>query len=274
MKKWMKTIRVASAIALAAGGTAAFAQQDVGDAERMDNQEGWMETYDSDEMMESDVQPTQPQTNIDVNVNEGTGGSGQQMEAVQVQPVERESRRDSLKASSATHMPFSLKVGGGIEGQGQALDDVLAPGPLWTASVGVQPLNFLGIELGYTGSAHELDTRLTGENNDGAINGADIVRNGGHAVATIGLPTPVIQPYAVGGVGIDRYDYRAAETAQFQDDTAGRAPIGGGLRAAVGPVTADARATYNVLFEQEFAPQIPNSEANTYNVSLNLGARF
>lgn len=260
-KRTMKSWAMAGAVALAVTGSAAFA----GDEEWKSSSDVPMQ-HDS---MSQDSSLQQPETNVNVNVDADDSDAQIAMQRDQ----EKQERKKWLSASRGGNYPVQLKVGGGVEGQTEVLADRMASGPMWSAALSAQPLNFLGIEAAYTGSTHEIDNNLTGAENDGAVNGADFVRNGGQIAATLAIPTPVIQPYAIGGVGIDRYDFRGA-TAGFQDDTAGRAPVGGGIRAAVGPVVADARATYNVLFDQEFIPDVGNTQGGTYDVGLHVGARF
>jgi hypothetical protein len=113
--------------------------------------------------------------------------------------------------------------------------------------------------------------------------GADIVRNGVNAVATLGLTATPVQPYLLGGFGVSRYSVRDdLEALGFKSDTSGRIPLGGGLRTHVGQFTADARFDYNVLVNENFARTVnPNTvagvssvNAGAYQGSLQLGATF
>jgi len=186
--------------------------------------------------------------------------------------TKKEHRHAVGQPSSAYNLPGIVTVGGGIEGQTGDLSAQLRPGPTWGAALAVQPLTFMGVEAAYSGATSNLDNRISGGNNNGLANGADVVRNGGQAAVTILAPTPVIQPYALGGVGIDRYNFRG-DSPVFKDDTAGRVPLGGGLKANLGHFVADARGTYNVLFDDNFSNTSPN-RGGTYDIALNLGARF
>src|SRR5690606_11564305 len=104
------------------------------------------------------------------------------------------------------------------------------------------------------------------------------------AVATVGLTPTSIQPYILGGVGLNRYNVRAGDGAGgFRDDTNGNVPLGAGLRTHIGDFTADARLNYNVLFNNDFAPAgesevlgVDNvtSGGGRYNGMVRLGTTF
>ncbi|MBX5480358.1 MAG: hypothetical protein IRZ16_00715 [Myxococcaceae bacterium] len=171
--------------------------------------------------------------------------------------------------------PLSLKVGGGFESQSGDLAEKLRTGPMWSASISGQALPWLGAEATYTGSTHEVDRRLLGTTG-GAVNGADFVHNGASVAATVNLPSRIIQPYGLAGIGFDRYNFRGANGPAFRDDTAGRVPLGAGLRSSMGALTADLRFNYNILFSQNFARStvVNDGPGGTYDVGLNVGARF
>ncbi len=168
---------------------------------------------------------------------------------------------------------LSFNVGGGVEGYTGQLNDRINPGPTWMATLDMQALPWLSGELGYTGAVNEVDNRVaTGE---GIANGADIVRNGGHIAAAFNIPTPIVQPYALAGIGFDHYDARGGAELGYRDDNAGRVPLGGGLRANVAGLNADARFTYNALFSDEVSsPGNVRTTGGGYTASLQIGGRF
>lgn len=276
LKKWA----LAGAIVVAGYGTAAMAQdQDVDQGmggsgtETMTHEQSESFHQQSTDINNPDLSQQQPpvvapETNVTVETGQpGAISSSQEMS-------KREMRRQNkeLKPSSASNFPGIITVGGGLEGQTGDLADALRPGPTWGAQVAVQPLSVMGIEGQYTGATSNVDTRISGGNNNGLANGADVVRNGAAANVTLLAPTPVIQPYALGGVGIDWYDYRGTAPV-LRDDTAGRVPLGGGLKANLGQFVADARGTYNILFSDNLVQSNPG-RGGLYDFSLNLGARF
>jgi hypothetical protein len=163
-------------------------------------------------------------------------------------------------------------VGGGVEGYSGSLAPAINPGPTWGARAAIQPHRIIGVELGYSGAVNEIDNGR-GQAlfmGSGATGGADIVRNGGEAVATVALTTLPFQPYLLGGVGMSWYDVRGGQGEGFSDDRVGNVPVGLGFRGHAGPFTTDARFNYNVLFDQQLA----DTAGGKYTATLNLGAAF
>jgi len=279
MKMNVRRWALAGAIAACGYGTAALADDPSSTTSTTIQQEPLNDQSDmsqnKDQLAPDYMAPPDYQTNVTTTTTSGaaaapsTGGSGTRPEYVTM--TKKEHRHAVGGPSSAGYLPGILTVGGGVEGQTGDLSNQLRPGPTWGASLAVQPLSFMGLEAAYSGATANQDNRLSGGNSDGLANGADIIRNGGQAAVTVLAPTPVIQPYALGGIGIDRYNYRG-DSPVFKDDTAGRVPVGG-LKANLGHFVADAQGTYNVLFDDDFSNTNPN-RGGTYDIALNLGARF
>lgn len=175
------------------------------------------------------------------------------------------------KESDANMRGLTWLLGGGVEGYTGALAPQVNAGPAWGVTVALKPSKVLGLELGYTGAVNEIDTSHAAT--AGAdVSGADIVRNGGQAVATVGLTAAPVQPYLLGGVGINRYNVRAPAGSGFRSDTSGSIPLGGGVRTHVGNFTADARLGYNVLFDNEFATRVETQAVpGTTEATINGG---
>ncbi len=173
---------------------------------------------------------------------------------------------------------ITFLAGGGVEGYTGSLAPRIGPGASWGVTVGLQPLKVLGVELGYTGAAND----LRNSNLYPGGKGPDIVRNGGQAVLTLGLPF-AIQPYILAGVGFSHYSVRTGiKAAGFKDDTSGLIPLGAGVRAHVFHLTVDARFVYNVIFSQRFADRVnPQSiigihsiDAGSWRTMLQIGSTF
>jgi hypothetical protein len=173
---------------------------------------------------------------------------------------------------------ITFLAGGGVEGYTGSLAPRIGPGASWGVTVGLRPLKVLGLELGYTGAAND----LRNSNLYPGGKGPDIVRHGGQAVLTLGLPTAV-QPYILGGVGLSHYSVRSGiQAAGFHDDTSGLIPLGAGVRAHIFHFTVDARFVYNVLFSQGFTdranPQsivgIKSIDAGSWRTLLQIGSTF
>lgn len=175
---------------------------------------------------------------------------------------------------------LTVLAGGGVEGYTGELAPQINPGPSWRVTAAVKPTKVLGIEIGYSGAVNNLKgNQVAGING----RGADIVRNGVDAVATLGLSETPVQPYLLGGFGVSRYSVRdEINSLGFQSDTSERIPLGGGLRTHMGQFTADARFDYHVLVNEKFATTVgPNSvagvnsvSAGSYQGSLQVGATF
>jgi hypothetical protein len=180
-------------------------------------------------------------------------------------PVSGREARTGMEAAN-------LRVGGGIEGLSGNLDSALTTGPMWGAALGIQPLSWLGAELSYSGSSHEVDSDFLPVDSDGAVAGADFLRHGGSAALTINAPTYGLQPYALVGVGIDSYSWRGEPSVAFRDDVSGRVPVGAGLRSELGAFVSDLRFNYNMLFDQDFAGV--GSNGSTWDLGLQVGAQF
>jgi hypothetical protein len=162
---------------------------------------------------------------------------------------------------------LSVMVGGGVEAYTSSLANSLYPGFGWGVTVGTQPLRWLGAEVAYSGAANN------------AVNSAGfsalpagIVRNGTQAAVSVNLPTSLIQPYALAGLGVDWYSAWAGSVG-LRNDVGGRVPLGGGFRARMGDFTADLRGEYDVIFDANFAPSAVN-RGDAYRAMLQLGGRF
>ncbi|WP_426750874.1 hypothetical protein [Myxococcus sp. Y35] len=171
--------------------------------------------------------------------------------------------------SSADMRGLTFLIGGGVEGYTSALGSDINPGLGYGVTVAIKPSKVLGIELGYSGAINNFDERVL----TGSTSGPDLVRNGAHAVATLGLGAAPLQPYVLGGVGLSRYNVRAP-TLAFSDDTVASVPVGGGLRLHMGSFTADARVQYNFLIDQEFAANAPPGDVTIGDRNFNSGGSY
>jgi len=175
------------------------------------------------------------------------------------------------KRETADTRGLTVMLGGGVEGYTGDFAPGINPGPAWGVTAALKPSKVLGIELGYSGAVNEIDNVGAGE---GVANGADIIRNGGHAALTLGLTSTGFQPYLMGGIGINKYDVRGAGTsAGYSSDVSGSVPLGGGVRTHIGNFTADARFGYNVLFDNDLAA-VQGTELAGQDTTLGAGGRY
>jgi hypothetical protein len=153
---------------------------------------------------------------------------------------------------------LSLMVGGGIEGFSRELGPRIRVGPAWGALIVFKPTSVLGIELGYTGAYNAFDmARLSGVSTPGA----NVQRHGGQVALSVALSATRVQPYVLGGVGIDRYVVSGTSDAGYASTTSGSVPLGGGVRAYLpGGFTLDLRGTYSFIFGRSFAEGVAAAE--------------
>ncbi|HEX5745238.1 MAG TPA: hypothetical protein VFZ09_03280 [Archangium sp.] len=191
----------------------------------------------------------------DIN-NDAFGGSGYDM---------KEKDEGQQKADMRG---LSVLVGAGVEGYTGGLAPEINPGPTVGVMAGLRPSKVFGLELGYSGSVNNLDADVGGS-------GPDIVRNGAVANVTLGLTAAPVQPYVLGGFGMNWYNIRNGQALGFTDDTSSRVPVGVGLRTHIGDFTADARVNYNILLNEDFAPAVTDRfTTGSYQGTLNLGGTF
>jgi len=232
----------------------------------------------------------EPKPGQDVTVQTGQGGAGLTPDQPVAQPAEpappaylptQPEPVVKEESSSSKHMRGVSVVGNaGVEGYTGSLAPRIDPGLTYGAALGLRPSKVFGVELGYSGAVNEVDT---GSSNINAATGADIVRNGGSAVATLGLTASPVQPYILAGVGVNDYRVRGATALLgFKNDVSGDVPVGAGVRTQVGAFTADARFGYHIPFDDQFAAGTAarsfvglNSEnAGRYQATVNLGSTF
>jgi hypothetical protein len=224
----------------------------------------------------------QPQSNA-LPQDDATGGSGiatpppsdftpsaDRAEPIEPLEVEEEEKNDTRG--------LTLLVGGGVEGYTGELAPQINPGATAGVRAAIKPSKVLGLELGYSGALNNIDTG-GGDVGEGAVDGPDLIRNGGQAVVTLGLFATDWHPYLLGGIGINDYNFRGGETLGYSDDTVGNVPAGLGFRGHVGDFTVDARANYNFLFDKEFAAGAESSggdfgEGGSYQGTISVGGTF
>lgn len=204
------------------------------------------------------LQPSYEVGSADISQHDtGLGGSG-----YEAKPVDQGQRKADMRG-------VTVLIGGGVEGYTGGYAPEINPGASAGALAAFKPSKVLGLELGYNGAVNNLDTDVPGS-------GPDIVRNSAQADITIGLTAAPLQPYVLGGYGLNWYNVRNGEALGFRDDTNSKIPVGLGLRTHIGDFTADARVNYNFLIADDFAPGVDNSDAmsGSYNGTLNIGGTF
>jgi opacity protein-like surface antigen len=268
----MKTL-MAGALTFTLWGGAALANEGYDEMDREERRSTEVEINDDTRMGGSWDEGRDAEIEVDRRDDAAVGGAwdeGRDRSAIVIE----EERIETERRTPANMRGVQVFVGGGVEGYTGNLAPEINPGVTWGAGVALKPTRVLGLELGYSGAANSVGAQELDN---------DIVRNGGSAVATIGLTGSPVQPYLLGGIGFDRYNVRGEATERFQDDTIGYVPVGLGLRTHIGSFTADARLTGDGLFNQGFAPQAgataltdigDSTPTARYNGMIRLGATF
>lgn len=146
----------------------------------------------------------------------------------------------------------SLQVGGGVADFTDAeLRDLTGVAGTWNARATVGTRSAIAGEIGYLGSASEIDAL-------GMDTSAAMVRNGLEANLRLSLPIVngpwMLAPYAFGGVGWTRYtlvnEGTNTSSVRGTDDVLS-IPFGGGLSANFKQFVLDARYSFYPAFDDE-----------------------
>lgn len=214
---------------------------------------------------------TQPST-------EGSGAVAAPPEATggqNVTVINPPAEADTEDKDKPANVGLSVAATGGVEGYTQSLAPRIRAGPAWGVNIGAQPSSRVGLELNYIGANNLVDD----PNTRAEAAGTRIIRNGGNVDLKISLAPTVVEPYVFGGIGLSRATVRNDVVGSgYQDDTFGQVPLGAGFNFNIGPVTAGGRFTYNLLFDQDFAPgSLEDPEGVTgdlYTGQIMLGGKF
>jgi hypothetical protein len=163
--------------------------------------------------------------------------------------------------------------GVGVERFASGVNDAVGPGFTWGVTVLGRPNQQLGLELGYNGAVNGVRGMASGAVDAG---GVDILRNGAHVAASLG-PAWRIQPYVLGGFGVNRFSVRGTggDAMGLRSDTAAAIPVAGGVRTNLGPIAADLRLDYNIGLGEGFAGNLTDSQnLGRYRGVLQVGGQF
>jgi hypothetical protein len=136
----------------------------------------------------------------------------------------------------------SLTVGAGISTfLDQDTRDFTQPGAGWAARMSIGTRELLGVELGYTGTAQEIDAL-------GLDNDAVLMSNGVDAALRLNFGSEsAMQPFLFGGLGWRHYNVTNADTntssIKDEDDVI-EFPVGAGLGFRAGGLALELRTTF------------------------------
>lgn len=168
----------------------------------------------------------------------------------------------------------SVFLKGGIGGYTGGLSDYTAAGPVWGVGVDLNPMRFLGLELGYDGSRNAItDARV--ENSGGS---AAAIRNGGSAMLKLAPPLiDRVKPYVGAGLGASLITISGETGGLYKSDLMEEVPLAAGVDFNSGALTAGFRGGYNILVDEGFADnaqEVGNPRGSMINISATLGGRF
>jgi opacity protein-like surface antigen len=168
-----------------------------------------------------------------------------------------------------TRVGLDVRVGvGGMTGE---LGGVTGVGPLLGITAGAQPWSALGIEAGYEGQRLPLDDARVAD-------GEAMYRHNVGLMAKVGpLLNDKYRPYVGAGVGLSYLNATDGADDLYRNDFVREVPLAAGLDYKLGNFYAGARASYRLMFGEEFADAAlmgQDPEGNLLNVGVTLGGRF
>jgi hypothetical protein len=145
-------------------------------------------------------------------------------------------------------------------------------GGSWELRLGIGTRSLAGVELAYTGSAHDVAT-------SGLDVDAYAIRNGVEGAVRLNAPLVMrrwtLAPFALLGLGWARYDLvnAAVNTSTVRGhDNVLVVPLGVGVGASFHGFMADARFTYRAAFDDQFLGR--GVDLHTWTVGANVGREF
>ena len=168
--------------------------------------------------------------------------------------------------------PVGVDVRAGLGGFTGDLGERTGIGPLVGIAAGAQPWRNLGIEAGYEGQRLPItDARI--------VDGEAMWRHNVSLLAKAGplVANEKIRPYVAAGVGVSYLN--ASENAEgvYDNDFIREVPLAAGVDYRVGSLFAGARASYRLVFGEEFIDSpntVEEADGNLVNFGVTLGGRF
>jgi hypothetical protein len=176
--------------------------------------------------------------------------------------VERERRRRRIA--------FVVLTGGAGNYVGD-LGRYTAIGAFWGVTLGMQPLPYLGFEMGYMGSRNGLETLRYP-----ALAETSFWRNGGTALVKFCLPYHAIRPFIGTGFGLSHVSVSGSSNGGlFMGDLMGEIPITLGVEVNSERFIAGFRFSYRLLLDEGFARVAPGTaEGGILEMQTMIGVRF
>ncbi|MET0403308.1 MAG: outer membrane beta-barrel protein [Cystobacter sp.] len=169
--------------------------------------------------------------------------------------------------------PVGLDVRLGAGGLTGSAAEYTKVGPLLGLTAGAQPWRLLGIEAGFEGQRLPLSDTRIGQ-------GEAMYRYNLGVLAKAGplLVQEKLRPYVGVGAGVSYLNATSGAEGLYRNDFVSEVPFAAGLDYRFGNgLFAGARASYRVLFGEEFADAANLGEpsgGNLLNVAATVGGRF
>lgn len=166
--------------------------------------------------------------------------------------------------------PVGLDVRLGLGGMTGDLGEDTGVGPLVGISAVAQVWRGVGVEAGYEGQRLPIDDTIAG-------NGEGIFR---HNVGLLAKAGPLVdekwRPFVGAGVGMSYINPSEGAEDIYDNDFVREVPLAAGVDYNFGNIFAGARATYRLMYGEEFANDaVPgDAEGNLFNASVTVGGRF
>jgi hypothetical protein len=173
---------------------------------------------------------------------------------------------------AATKVGLDARVGlGAMTGD---LGDLTAPGPLLGVAAGAQLSEVLGIEAGYEAQRLPIEDDRVGTEQAMYRHNLGLFAKAGPL-----LMDDKLRPYVGAGFGLSYLNVTdgADDTGLYSNDMVREVPVAAGLDYQLGSVFAGARASYRMMFGEEFANDAlagDDTEGDLINFSLTVGGRF
>lgn len=175
----------------------------------------------------------------------------------------------------ASRLGIGLMAGGGVQDfVGSTISDMTGTAGFWDVRAIFGTRSVVGLEAAYVGSAQSIDAL-------GLDSDATLVSNGLEGDIRIHAPLAyqgtLMEPYAFGGVGWQRYDIvnTAVATASLSDnDDVVTFPVGAGFAAGYRGFLADVRFTYRWVEDANLLEPSGGGSLTNWNLGAHLGYEF
>ena len=147
------------------------------------------------------------------------------------------------------------------------LGEIANVGPSWGVTLNLQPLRFLGFEVGYEGARNSIS-------NAGIFDLA-LTRHGANALAKLSLPFfEAVRPFVGAGIGGSYVLADGTLVGNYQSRLIGEVPLALGIEFNVNRLTAGLRGTYRLLLSESLSDQVDDPSGGYLDVVATLGLRF